>query len=66
MVALGRRLQQLVSLGAGEVSWLKDNSVHLRRRWTLEAPVAESTPENQPKSATGIIPSSTSIPVPGS
>lgn len=28
MVALGRRLQPLVSLGTGEVSWLKDNSVH--------------------------------------
>lgn len=55
MVALGRRFQQLVSLGAGEVSWLKDNSVHLRRRWTLKAPVAKSTPENQLKSSLAVL-----------
>lgn len=54
MVALGRRFQQLVSLGAGEVSWLKDNSVHLRR-WTLKAPVAKSTPKNQPKSSLAVL-----------
>lgn len=55
MVALGRRLQQLVSLGAGEVSWLKDNSVHWRRRWTLNAPVTKSTPENQPTSSLAVL-----------
>lgn len=55
MVAPGRRLQQLVSLGAGEVSWLKDNSVLWRRRWTLNAPVTKSTPENQPTSSLAVL-----------
>lgn len=44
-----------MSLGAGEVSWLKDNSVHWRRRWTLNVPVTKSTPENQPTSSLAVL-----------